>query len=158
MSISYRVRHALLACAVVLGVLTFVSAPATATPGPRPNSIPGCNGNYPSNYAQFWHNFPWPVTGTTNQEYRVKSPNGTRWVWIWGGRTYQNVTDPKLPPGTWNEYDTQFLSSPGLNRGPGRFVRDRNNHRLYYTFNHYQAGGWCYVGTQYGAAPARSVA
>jgi hypothetical protein len=93
---------------------------------------------------------PWPNTGTSNTEWRVKSPDGTRWVWIWGGETYKNVSTPKLPAGTYNSYDTQFLSSSDGKRLSGRFVRERSNHKLYYTADHYRS--WCYVGTQYDRA------
>jgi len=131
-----------------LGLVMFVSPSLGQASSAAPASIANCNGNYPASYATFWHNFPWPLTGANNKEYKVKSPNGTTWVWIWGGETYNNTSSPKLPSGTYNSYDTQFLSSASTPRGAGRFVRERSNHKLYYTANHYTS--WCYVGTQYG--------
>jgi hypothetical protein len=67
-----------------------------------------------------------------------------------GRRDVQNVSSPKLPAGTYNSYDAQFLSSSDGKRLSGRFVRERSNHKLYYTADHY--GSWCYVGTQYDLA------
>jgi ribonuclease len=146
-----RVRRILLASAMVSG-LTMASATfavaAPSAPAVSTSSIPGCHGNYPEAYAQFWRRMPWPITGKNNGNFHVKSPTNRKWVWISGGETYDNRSSPKLPDGTYNSYDTQFRpTNKGSSRGSGRFVRERANHKLYYTANHYQS--WCYVGTQY---------
>jgi hypothetical protein len=143
---------AALALTLSLGLagVTFTwSAAAAQSASVVPRTIGSCKGNYPASYARFWHSMPWPNTGSTkNKEWRVKSPDNKRWVWIWGGEIYENRSSPKLPSGVYNSYDTQFLSSANGARGPGRFVRERKNHKLYYSPSHYR--DWCYVGTQYG--------
>lgn len=90
---------------------------------------------------------PWPEN-KKNVEYHVKDPTGERYVYIWGGEPYKNVSSPKLPSGAYNSYDTQFLPHNNSPRGAGRFVREQKSHKLYYTADHYKH--WCYVGTQYG--------
>jgi hypothetical protein len=147
-----RVRRILLASTMVVG-FTVVSAgfatAAPAAPTATLSSIPSCHGNYPEAYAQFWQKMPWPITGKDNGNFHVKDPSNKKWVWISGGETYENRSSPKLPDGTYNSYDTQFRpTKKGSDRGSGRFVRERSNHKLYYTATHYKS--WCYVGRQYG--------
>lgn len=93
-------------------------------------------------FADWWSGKGWPRTGT-NKEYETTNDGST--VWIWGGETYRNSSDPKLPDGTYNSYDAVFLTDQDQNRGTDRLVREADTHETYYTDDHYES--WCDMGT-----------
>ena len=95
-------------------------------------------------FAGWWTDEGWPRTGT-NKEYETQDPDGGATVWIWGGETYRNDSDPQLPSGTYNSYDAVFLKDEDQNRGTRRLVRDASTHETYYTSDHYES--WCDMGT-----------
>ncbi|GAA1721808.1 hypothetical protein GCM10009765_82430 [Fodinicola feengrottensis] len=136
------------AAAVGIALLAGMSTPASAAIATRavPASVsqPAACADPSSALARWWLDFGWPRNGPSNKEWRVQSPAGGKWVWIWGGEDYQNRTNPKLPPGTYNSYDTTFLSTAGQPRLSGRLVRDAYNHTVRYTADHY--GSWCAMG------------
>lgn len=134
---------------VLLGTVLLaggVAAPAGATAerhAPAAAQIAAC-ADPSSELADWWADYGWPRTGS-NKEYEVQDPDGSGTVWIWGGETYRNDSDPQLPSGTYNSYDAQFLTDKDQNRGARRLVREANTHETYYTADHY--GSWCDMGT-----------
>lgn len=133
----------ILGTALVAGGLT--AAPATAAAhhaAPAATRIAACAPEA-TEFADWWTSEGWPRTGS-NEEYQTTDPDNGDTVWIWGGETYRNDSDPQLPSGTYNSYDADFLTSQDENRGADRLVRDANTHETYYTDDHYAS--WCDMG------------
>lgn len=136
----------ILGTALVAGGLT--AAPATAaahSAAPTAQHAVAACAAEATEFADWWTDKGWPRTGS-NEEYQTTDPDNGNTVWIWGGETYRNDSDPQLPSGTYNSYDADFLTSQDQNRGADRLVRDANTHETYYTSDHY--GSWCDMGTE----------
>ena len=134
---------ALAASLVVAGAGAAAPAGATVHPTAPAAHVAACPAPSAS-FAQWWADYGWPRTGS-NEEYQVQDPSDGDTAWIWGGETYRNDSSPRLPSGTYNSYDAEFLNSEGQNRGADRLVRDANTHETYYTDDHYES--WCDMGT-----------
>jgi hypothetical protein len=152
MSIEYHYRRVAASMVVAIVMLLGSAVAAAATPAlqaapaaPAAVMLPAQPCPDPSAaMANWWKDFGWPQTGPNNREWRVESPAGGKSVWIWGGETYKNVSNPKLPAGTYNSYDTNFLSVASLPRLSGRLVREGPGNHVYYTPDHYRS--WCDMG------------
>lgn len=147
---NHRIRRSL-APLVIAAPLVVGAAPAAwSAPAPSTHAgessvqaFPPCS-NPPIAIAQWWKRSGWVRNGNVNKQYRIK--DGGNVHYIWGGKTYKNVSSPRLPNGTYNEYDVTPHSRPNAPRDAQRLVR-RLNGDLYYTRNHYKSfcdmgGGW----------------
>ena len=132
----------ILGTVLVAGGLT--AAPATAAPHHSAQPTVAACAAEATEFADWWTDKGWPRTGD-NEEYQTTDPDNGDTVWIWGGETYRNDSDPQLPSGTYNSYDAVFLTDEDQNRGTDRLVRDANTHETYYTDDHYES--WCDMGS-----------
>ncbi|MBT2206603.1 ribonuclease domain-containing protein [Actinomadura sp. NEAU-AAG7] len=138
----------LAAAALITGAAPAASSAPTRPAPSAPASeswtrgFPMCS-NPPTAIARWWKRNGWVRNGDVNKQYRMDE--GGRVAFIWGGRTYKNVSTPRLPSyGTYNEYDVHPSSRPNAPRDSHRLVRRLRGGNLYYTADHYRS--FCYIG------------